>query len=768
LYNTQDDPAFAGQVTDGGRKSNDPIDRLAKQPITEKVVSNKLDNIDYQALHSKLLGFYQSELLRQEVNRRQQAIDADFVDGLQWDSQDAALLRARGQQPLVYNVIATSYQWLLGTEKRGRTDYKILPRQKEASKAAERKSQLLKYLSDVNRSEFHVSAAFADCAKVGVGWLESGVQADDEGEPIFDRRETWRNMLWDSIAMEPDLSDARFMFRSKWMDTDIAAHMFPERKYQIEIAASNTLDFLQALSGSGDDAMDAMEDAHQLSLSSGLAHEQSDRRRLRVIEAWFRVPVEDKYMSGGQFRGELFDPQSQGHMREVEAGRASVTRRVRMRMFVAIMTENGLLHLSKSPYRHNLYPFTPIWAYRMDRDNMPYAPVRQMRDPQSDINKRFSKALYILSTNKTIMDEGAVADMATFQEEANRPDGIIVKRQGKQLEMGVDRELAPAHLDIMSRSISMVQQASGITDENMGRTTNATSGKAIVARQDQGSLATSTIFDNLRYARQVHGEKMLSLTEQFMEQEKQFRITNQRGRPEFITVNDGLPENDIVSSKADFIISEEDWNSTIRQAQTQQLIELMQMLAGTSPEVVMAILDLLIETMDVPQREELVKRVRSLTGAEDPDADPDNPDEETIARKQAQAAQQKMQQRAQEAEVAEKEATAAERQARAALSIGQSEKVKAEIRAILSKTSGQDVDTQMKAIEAAIAIAGDQAVAAVADSFLLEAGFAGQPSEPAPQQPAMPQQQPVAPPVDPMAQEQPMPAPAGPQGGMMP
>lgn len=768
MYNTQDDPAFAGQVTDGGRKSNDPIDRLAKQPITEKVVSNKLDNIDYQALHSKLLGFYQSELLRQEVNRRQQAIDADFVDGLQWDSQDAALLRARGQQPLVYNVIATSYQWLLGTEKRGRTDYKILPRQKEASKAAERKSQLLKYLSDVNRSEFHVSAAFADCAKVGVGWLESGVQADDEGEPIFDRRETWRNMLWDSIAMEPDLSDARFMFRSKWMDTDIAAHMFPERKYQIEIAASNTLDFLQALSGSGDDAMDAMEDAHQLSLSSGLAHEQSDRRRLRVIEAWFRVPVEDKYMSGGQFRGELFDPQSQGHMREVEAGRASVTRRVRMRMFVAIMTENGLLHLSKSPYRHNLYPFTPIWAYRMDRDNMPYAPVRQMRDPQSDINKRFSKALYILSTNKTIMDEGAVADMATFQEEANRPDGIIVKRQGKQLEMGVDRELAPAHLDIMSRSISMVQQASGITDENMGRTTNATSGKAIVARQDQGSLATSTIFDNLRYARQVHGEKMLSLTEQFMEQEKQFRITNQRGRPEFITVNDGLPENDIVSSKADFIISEEDWNSTIRQAQTQQLIELMQMLAGTSPEVVMAILDLLIETMDVPQREELVKRVRSLTGAEDPDADPDNPDEETIARKQAQAAQQKMQQRAQEAEVAEKEATAAERQARAALSIGQSEKVKAEIRAILSKTSGQDVDTQMKAIEAAIAIAGDQAVAAVADSFLLEAGFAGQPSEPAPQQPAMPQQQPVAPPVDPMAQEQPMPAPAGPQGGMMP
>lgn len=744
MFKHDDDPAFAGQVQYSGTKKNDPIDRLESQPITTRVAPNQLDDEYHKDLFNKLIGFYRAELMRQEDNRVEQGIDADFVDGLQWTPEQARELRERGQEPLVYNVIATTYQWLLGTEKRGRTDFKILPRHKEASKAAEKKSQLLKYLSDVNRSEFAISLAFADTAKVGVGWMEAGVQSDDEGEPIYDRRESWRNMLWDSVAQELDLSDARYMFRSKWTDTDIAKSMFPKRQDVIDIAANKTFDLFRALDGTGDEAMDAMEEAYQQNASLMLGTEEPDRSRVRLIEAWFRVPSEDEYMSGGQFRGELFDPQSPGHMREIEAGRASIQKRVRMRMFVAIMTEAGLLHLSKSPYRHNQYPFTPIWAYRRDRDNLPYGPIRQMRDPQSDINKRASKALHILSTNKVIMDEGAVDDLDDFAEEVSRPNAIIVKKQGKALDLNADRELAPAHLDLMSRSISMIQQVGGVTDENMGRTTNATSGKAIVARQDQGALATATIFDNLRFARQVHGEKMLSLTEQFMDGEKQFRITNMRGNAEWVTVNDGLPENDIIQSKADFIISEDDWNATMRQAQVEELLSLMQMLAGTAPQIVMATLDLLVETMDVPQREELVKRIRQITGAEDPDADPENPDPETAARKKAQAAEMQLMQRAKLAEVAEKEASAAEKQAKAIKAQSDAQKVIAEVRRILADTAGANVETQVKALEAAAQIMGAPALAGVADQVLAASGFEdGQPApQPAPALPAPAQPQP--------------------------
>lgn len=735
MFKHDDDPAFAGQVRYSGRKSNDPIDRLPVDgPITISVKPHELDSEGSEDMFRRLIGYYRRELARQEANRLDQALDADFYDGDQYSPQDRQELLLRGQSPLVYNVIATTINWMLGTEKRGRTDYKILPRTKESSKAAERKSQILKYLSDVNRSEFHVSRAFSDVVRVGVGWMEAGVQSEADGlEPLYDRYESWRNMLWDSASTELDISDARYVFRSKWTDKDIARGMFRDRQAIIELAASQTFDIFRALDGTGDDAMDSQEEAYQNDYSALSDVDSPDRERVRMIECWFRVPAEDQYMAGGQFSGELFDYKSQGHMTEIETGRATVARRVRMRMHVAVMTEAGLLFLGKSPYRHNRFPFTPIWCYRRDRDNMPYGVVRQMRDPQSDINKRASKALYILSTNKTIMDEGAVANLKEFREEAARPDAIIVKKPNTHLELGVDRDLAPAHLDLMARSINMIQQQSGVTDENMGRTTNATSGKAIIARQDQGSLATATIFDNLRFARQVHGEKMLSLTEQFMEAEKEFRITNQRGNAEFIQVNDGLPENDIVRSKADFIISEDDFNSTIRQAQVAELLELMQMLGSTAPQVVLSTLDLLVETMDVPQREELVKRIRQITGAEDPDADQENPDEQTLALQAAKQEQAEMQKRMAMAELTEKEATAAEKQAKAAKAMSEAEKVAAEVRRILAETTGANVDTQVRALEAAAQIITAPQLAGVADQVLAESGFKGaQPQSTAP------------------------------------
>ena len=64
------------------------------------------------------------------------------------------------------------------------------------------------------------------------------------------------------------------------------------------------------------------------------------------------------------------------------------------------------------------------------------------------------------------MDEGAVDDLDEFAEEVSRPDAIIVKKQGKELVINAERELAPAHLELMSRSISMIQTLSGVTDEN--------------------------------------------------------------------------------------------------------------------------------------------------------------------------------------------------------------------------------------------------------------------------------------------------------------
>lgn len=719
-----DDPRYAKQMQSGTKPRNqDAWDRLPKDTPTASVKRNKLDKADMQELHSTLIGYYRRELLRQEENRREMAMDADFYDGLQLSQSMIAHMRERGQTPLTFNVISNVINWMLGSERRARTDYKILPRKEDAAQAAERKSELLKYLGDVNRTPFHISRSFADAVKVGIGWMEDGVQEDDEGESIYTRYESWRNVLHDSAATEMDMSDGRYIFRSKWTDVDVATSMFPDRKAQLEAAATTNLALTRALDVYGDDAMDSIEEDIAQSTYATDINGYRDRRRVRLIECWYRMPSTDKYMKGGQFTGEVYDSKSKGHVSDYLTGLADIISKTKMRVHVAIMTEQDMLWQSKSPYRHNRFPLTPIWCYRRDRDNLPYGIVRQMRDPQIDINHRAAKALHILNSSKVIMDEGAVDDLETFEKENARADGIIVKKQGKELRLDVERGLEQSHLDMMSRSISLIQAMTGVTDENMGKSTNATSGKAIMARQDQGSLATAPIFDRLRLAKQISGEKQLSLIEQFMPEQRQFRITNQRGTPTFITVNDGLPENDIVSTKADFIVSEDDWSATMRQAQVEELMNLMGQLAGTSPQIVMTTLDLIVETMDIPQREEIVKRIRQLTGQEDPDADPNNPDPETIARKEAAAKEQAFTEAMAMAELQGKQADAKKKAAEAERIATEMRKVAADVRRIIAQTEGESVDTQVRALEAAARIMESPQMAGIADQVLDGAGF---------------------------------------------
>lgn len=680
----------------------------------EEEPEHPLDSSAARELHRKLMGHYHMELDRQRDNRVEQAIEEDYYDNIQWTEEDAQTLKERGQMPLVYNVISQSVNWVIGSEKRGRTDFKVLPRRKQDGQSAEKKTQLLKYISDVNRTPFDRSRAFEDSTKVGIGWMEDACQDNMDGEIVYSRYESWRNMLWDSACTELDLSDCRYVIRCKWLDMDVATAMFPGRTDSISRAASDG-DLYGSYSIDGDEVMDFAEEERQT--SSGINADHMGRERVRMIEVWYRKPERVTRLRGANsdLHGEILDRENQRHIEAINSGLVSLGEGVMMRMRVAVMTSAGLCYEGPSPYKHNMFPFTPIWAYRRGRDGMPYGMIRVMKDLQDDINKRASKAQFILSSNKVVMEKGAVDDIDKLADEVARPDGIIIKNTNKSLELSADRDLAPAHLQLMQQSMAMIQTASGVTDELMGRKTNAVSGVAVQARQEQGSLATTKLFDNLRYAEQIRGEKLLSLTEQFYTEAKSFRITGMRGQPEYIEVNSGAPEDDITSTKADFVIGEAEWRQTIRQSNAEQLME---MVTRLPPEVSMVLLDLVIDSMDLPNREEIAKRVRSVTGMSDPDATEPTPEE--IARQQAQEKQAQDQELVQQAALRKMNAEATKAEADA-------KKSQASAQLTQQQAVGERVDIQKSALDAATLVAGAPVLAPLADNILAEAGWRDMP-----------------------------------------
>ena len=710
--------------TDGSTrvdKKSTAVDRLQDYGagVEPSPPKGDLDSDNKQGLHRRLLSFYRQELDRQSENRFQMAIDEDYYDNIQWSEEEAAQLKERGQAPIVYNVVAQTINWVIGSEKRGRTDFKILPREKEDTRPAEIKTKLLKYLSDVNRLPFSRSRAFEDAIKVGLGWLEDGAQDEDDGEPIYSRYESWRNILHDSASTELDFSDGRYIFRSKWVDVDVAKALFPGREAQIDDAVVDASLYGSFDMVDGDVPMDYMEfDRSNYAVARTLVTHK--RRRVRLIECEYRVPERVKRLRGGVFKGEIYDPEDPRHAHAVQSGSSDVASKVMMRVRLAHMTVKDLLWEGPSPYLHNRFRFTPIWCYRRGRDNLPYGMIRPIRDIQDDINKRASKALHILSSNKVIMDEGALPEgmtMDEFAEEIARPDAIIVKRPGKELVINAERDLAAPHLELMSRGINMIQQVGGVTDELLGRTTNAVSGIAVQKRQEQGSMATNKPFDNLRLAVQMQGELQLSLLEQFCDQKKTFRITNERGTPEYIQINDGMPDNAITRTKADFIVSEADWRATMRQASAEQLME---MIGKLPPQIGMMILDLAVESMDLPNREEIAKRIRAATGMKDPDQTEPTPEE--IQQQQQKEAQDQANQAMFQAELAGKQADADQKQANARRAIASAEREEG----IAMKDR---VDATQSAMVSAQAIVTMPTIAKVADGILQEAGwknFAGQ------------------------------------------
>jgi len=605
---------------------HDPDSRYGSDMEAE-APDHPMDSPSAEATFRKLQEWYQQERERQAANRYQMALDEDFYDGLQWSEEDISELEARGQAAYVYNKIKPTIDWVIGTEKRTRIDFKVLPREEGDVDGAETKTKLLKYLSDVNKTPFHRSRAFSDQIKAGVGWLEDGIRADPEKELLYSRAESWRNIIYDSSSVDRDMEDARFIFRMRWVDLDIAQAYFPDRAEVLRQAAigqdlfNTEMDDEFWYLGQHFQARDAKGEVigRRSFVSDALFFNR--RERVKLIECWYRVPVCEKLCRGSSFDGAKFDQANQAMAAAYRDQAISVVDTVRLKVRCALLTEGHMLVDAESPYRHNRFPFTPLWCYRRARDNAPYGVIRNIRDPQEDLNKRASKALFILSTNQIEAEAGASDDWDETRAEAARPDGVIIRNKGYQLDIKRDSVLAEEHLMLMDKDAKMIQDVGGVSDENMGRQTNATSGKAILARQDQGSVLTAEIFDNLRFAMQLQGEIQLSLAEQYVSEEKVLRIVGNRGKLEWVKVNqqgeNGEILNDITARQADFLIGEEDFRQTLRIAMFETMSE---MVGKLPPEIAIQMLDIVVDLSDAPNKEEMVSRIRKINGQRDPDS----------------------------------------------------------------------------------------------------------------------------------------------------
>lgn len=734
----------------------DDINISSKSPSSDSLVEkrvgkavgrpkkNSLDSPKMVQLHKVMMVWFDQEAQRQASNRFQMALDEDYYDLLQWDEDDAQTLIARGQAPVVYPEIKASIDWMIGTERRMRMDYKVLARTKTGTKDAEVKTSLLKYLSDTNKATFHRSRSFDDAIKAGMGVMEIGLRGDPTEELLFERYQDWRSTLYDSNSVEHDLSDARYFFRWKDLDEDIALAYFPDRTDIVKASLKNEgqVEPTDWYAGKRTDpSQDWQPRTGRFQPYDGTPFTSSQRRVVRFFECWYRTPVIRKTFIDGELSGKRYNPKNPDHVAAMNEG-YGLYDKMEMEIRVAIYTSVGMVFEGVSPYKHGRFPFVVTWCYRRKRDNAPYGCIRPVRDAQDGLNKAYSKAQWILASNSIVMEDGAVEDVEETREEAARPDAVHVVKAGKRFDIVRDIGLANEHLQLMEQGAQFIRKIGGVNDDNLGRQTNANSGVAIANRQEQGSVVTTEPFDNHRFALQQTGEIALSMVEQFYSEAKVIRIVGGNDKAEFVELNtaddNGRILNDITAMQADFVVSEQDYRSTLKQAMFESLFDIMGRMSQMGPDglkTAMNMMDLVVDMADLPNKDELVKRIREINGQRDPDAE-QTPEE--------MAAQKKAAEDQAEAEDIAKQTAHAQlimMQAKIDQIVQQNKKFDVER---MAKT----IEAMQKAIEAGQVIAAVPSAAPVADELLKGAGYqeaqgGESPSisepQPAPQ-PVMPEQ----------------------------
>lgn len=621
------------QVRDGQQKrQSEQLAHDAMSALNERPSKSRGADDLARERHQTLMALLDYEGDRQGEERVQMQIDEDYNDHMQWRQEDAAALIARGQAPIVFNEGRQTIDWVAGTERRMRKDYKILPREPNDEQAAEVKTKLVKFTDDVNSTAWARSRAFKQAAIAGLSWLEEGVNPDPEQELIYSGWEDWRNVYRDSHSRALDYNtDARYLFRQRTVDLDYALALLPGSRETL-IAASGEYEaqpdddiwYLgERLTGAADTEWQSASrlGARSAYMMQGGYFDSSARQSVRLIETWYRVPERVKVFADGRMQGRVVNPSDP--MQQGLIDKAEMYESVKFRMRLMLSTKDAPCLDMPSPFRHQRFLLVPVWAYRRSRDGMAYGIWRGMRDIQDDYNKRRSKALWALSVNRIVAEKSAVDDLEDLRQEAARPDGIILKNAGKELSIDHNVPDYQGNLAMANADLVSLRNVGGVTNENLGRDTNASSGKAIGLKQDQGSLTTSELFDNLLLAIKQAGKLRLSHIEQFYTGEKVVRIVGEAKPIEWLEVNrldpaTGQVLNDVTAREADFVVDTQDWRSSLAQSQLEELFQLLGQIATFAPQAVLNVLDLVVESTEVKDKAEWVTRIRKLNGQRDP------------------------------------------------------------------------------------------------------------------------------------------------------
>lgn len=567
-------------------------------------------------------------------------MEADYADGNQLGTELLRKMQAAGIPPAKENIIGPAIRAVCGFEAKTRTDWRVTP---DGDPGGQDVADALNFR--LNQAERHskadraLSAAFKPACAVGIGWVEVARSSNSLEFPYKCRSIHRNEIWWDMKAIEPDLSDARWLFRRRWISRSRAARMFPEHA---EIILNGGVDkwiaeyALQELQGGQSTGLKSAIEAERAWTVQEDAYYNEENKTVCITELWYRRWVTTTMLKMKDGRAVKFDPANALHQAALRLGKGKLVQELLPVVRRAYWMGPHCLFDGPSQYPHPHFPYVRVIACTEDLTGVPFGLVRDMLFPQDNLNSTIAKLRWGMSAVETIRTKGAVLMTdEQFRQMASRVDADFVldaahfaNNTGAKFERKRDFQLNAQHFQMMQDARAAAAGVSGVTPSFQGQQGTATSGIQEQTQVEQSQVSLADIMDNFKDARALVGEMLMALIIEDIGKEETTVViegdvlnpprTVVLNQPELDPMtNIVLLSNDVQRTRLKVAMEDVPTSSSFR---AQQLNALSESIKAAPPEIQQVVMPFMIDLMDLPRKKEVVKAIRAAQGQADPEA----------------------------------------------------------------------------------------------------------------------------------------------------
>ena len=565
--------------------------------------------------------------------------EMDYADGNQLDGELLRKQRELGIPPAIEDMIGPVLRSIQGYESASRADWRVTatgqPGSQDVANAVNFK---LNEAERESKADAACSEAFRPQLGCGLGWVEVAKESDPFLFPYRCVAIHRNEIHWDMKARKPDLSDARWLRRQRWLTKDRIALAFPDHAELIRECGTNGPLWWEDRSLSLDGGSSTgLENAWNEGRAWTM---QEDRwfnptsKELCLAEVWYRRWVRVPVMRTPDGRVVEFDENNLSHNVAVASGIADVQQAVVTRVRRSYWLGPHMLHDGPSPYTHRHFPYVPFWGFREDNTGVPYGYVRGMKYAQDSLNSGNSKLRWGMAVTRVERTKGAVAMTDDqLRRQVARADADIVldaehmRQQGARFEVKRDYQLTDQHHQMLTDNRQTIERLGSFSPAFQGQAGTAQSGVQEQTQVEQSNQSLADMMDAFRAARRHVGELLMSLLIADMGSQQQEVLIEGNAVTPDRTVVLNAPQvnprtgmtylsNDLQRTRLKVTLEEVPSTSSYR---AQQLHALTEAIKPLPPEYLAAAIPFLASLMDVPFRRELVEAFRGVGAQETPE-----------------------------------------------------------------------------------------------------------------------------------------------------